>query len=59
MPRTEQLSQISQNKVYAIDAQVKFIHHKENASTAIVEDNGVQGRIRIPQSFGNIREEIE
>lgn len=55
MPRTEQLSQISQNKVYEIDAQVRYVHHKENASTVIVEDNGVQGRIRIPQSFGNIR----
>jgi len=59
MPRTEHLSQISQNKVYSIDAQVKYIHHKGNASTVIVEDQGIQGRIKIPQSLGNIREQIE
>lgn len=59
MPRTEQLSNVNPNRIYALNAQVKYIHHGPNMSTAIIEDDNVQSKIKIPNSLNNIREEIE
>lgn len=38
MPRTEHLANVNSNHIYALDAQVKYIHHTANMTTAIIED---------------------
>lgn len=58
MPRTEHLANLNPNRVYALDAQVRYIHHTPNMTTAVIEDDNVQSKIKIPNSLNNIREEI-
>lgn len=58
MPRTEHLSNVNANHIYSLNAQVKYMHHTANMTTAIIEDENIQSKIRIPQSLNNIREEI-
>jgi hypothetical protein len=59
MPRTEHLANIHPNRIYALNAQVRYVHHTPTTTTAIIEDEGVQSKITIPKSSNNIREEIE
>lgn len=58
MPRTEHLANFSPNHIYALNAQVRYVHHAPSMTTAVIEDEGVQSKIKIPQSLNNIREEI-
>lgn len=58
MPRTELLSNVSPNHIYSLNAQVKYTHHGANMTTAIIEDENTQSKIKIPHSLNNIREEI-
>ena len=55
MPRTEHLANLSPNHIYALDAQVRYLHHTPNVTTAIIEDDNVQSKIKIPKSLNNIR----
>lgn len=55
MPRTEHLSSIQSNHIYALNAHLKYAHHGPNMTTAIIEDESVQSRIKIPNSLNNIR----
>jgi hypothetical protein len=59
MPRTERLSNVQSNHIYAVNAQVKYTHHGPNMTTAIIEDDNIQSKIKIPHSLNNIRNEIE
>jgi hypothetical protein len=59
MPKTKSLSDIHLNRVYALDAEVKYVHHNSNRSTVIIEEGGIQGRMVIPHSPGHTREEME
>lgn len=59
MPRTEHLSNVNPNHIYALNAQVKYTHHGPNMTTAVIQDENVQSKIKIPHSLNNIREEIE
>lgn len=59
MPRTEHLANLNPNHIYAVDAQVRYIHHTPNMTTAVIEDDHVQSKIKIPNSLNNIRDEIE
>lgn len=36
MPRTEQLSNVNPNHIYALNAQVRYTHHTANMTTAII-----------------------
>ena len=38
MPRTEHLSNIQSNHIYAVNAQVRDTHHGPRMTTAIIED---------------------
>lgn len=59
MPRTEHLANLNANHIYALDARVQYVHHTPTMTTAIIEDEGVQSKIKIPQSLNNIRDDIE
>lgn len=48
MPRTEHLSHLNPNKIYAIDAQVLYTHETPTKTTAIIQQEDSQGMIKIP-----------
>lgn len=50
---------MSANRIYALNAKVKYTHHGPNITTAIIEDDDVQSKIKIPHSLNNFRQEIE
>lgn len=58
MPRTEHLANVSPNHIYSLNAQVKYAHHGLHMTTAIIEDQDTQSKIKIPHSLNNIRDEI-
>jgi hypothetical protein len=48
MPRKESLSAIVPNRYYDLEATVKYIHHTEKGTTAIIEEDEVQKKIMVP-----------
>jgi len=59
MPRVEHISNMNANHIYALNAKVMYTHHGPRMTTAIIEDEDVQSKIKIPHSLNNIREDIE
>lgn len=49
MPRTVHLGDINPNRIYAIDAQLLYMHETPRMTTAIIEQENVQSRIKIPR----------
>ena len=48
MPRKESLAAIVANRYYDLEATVKYFHHTEKGTTAIIEQDEVQKRIMLP-----------
>ena len=48
MPRKESLSAILPNRYYDLQATVKYLHHTEKGTTAVIEENEVQKKIMVP-----------
>lgn len=59
MPRTEHLSNIAPNRIYALDAQVLYKHSAGRTTTAIIEQENSQAKIKIPNSLMNDEDPIE
>lgn len=48
MPRKESLSAVLPNRYYDLQATVKYLHHTEKGTTAVIEENEVQKKIMLP-----------
>lgn len=48
MPRKESLAAIVPNRYYDIEATVKYFHHTEKGTTAVIEQDEVQKKIMLP-----------
>lgn len=51
MPRTEHLNNINTNRIYALDAQLLYKHSTPRMTTAIIEQDNVQSKIKIPNTM--------
>ncbi len=47
MPRVEHISNMNANHIYALNAKVMYTHHGPRMTTAIIEDEDVQSKIKI------------
>ena len=59
MPRTEHLSNIAPNRIYALDAQVLYTHSTGRTTTAIVGQENSQAKMKIPNALMNEEDGIE
>lgn len=59
MPRTEHLSNIQPNKIYALDATVLFKHNTGRTTTAIIQQENSQAKIKIPSALSHNEETIQ
>lgn len=50
MPKQETLANITPNKYYSLDANLKYMHKTQNFITAIIEQEDTQSKIKIPSS---------
>lgn len=48
MPRTQHLNNINPNRIYALDAQLLYMHSTPRMTTAIIEQDNTQSKIKIP-----------
>jgi hypothetical protein len=56
MPRKESLAAIAPNRYYDLQATVKYLHHTEKGTTAIIEQDEVQKKIMVPPRTLNLEE---
>lgn len=50
MPRREALINLTPNRYYEIEATLKYKHQTANYTTAIIEQDNTQSKIKIPSS---------
>ena len=49
MPRKETLAAITPNRYYTLEAKLKYVHETEGCTTAIIEQENTQRKIKFPQ----------
>lgn len=53
MPKTQHLNSLTSNRIYALDAQVLYKHHSVKNTTAIIQQDKVQSKLKIPNHILN------
>ena len=48
MPRQENLAAITPNRYYSLEATVKYVHETDGCTTAIIEQENTQRKIKSP-----------
>jgi hypothetical protein len=56
MPRKEVLAAITPNRYYHLEATLKYVHETENLTTAIIEQDNTQKRIKFPRMMRELQE---